>query len=108
MVNKRYLISVDCVQNDTIISRALTCLSKMNNVFVTTPIGADIIKLKGGGQNYVHGGSSLQEMIVPVIKVKTFTGKQDIGMVNVELSSFTRKITSIEVRNLWDILLQVR
>lgn len=37
-------------------------------------------------------------MIVPVIKVKTFTGKQDTGMVNVALSSFTSKVTSIEVR----------
>lgn len=97
-VNKRYLLSIDRVQNDAVISRALTYLSKLNNIYVTTPIGADIIKTKGGGQNYVHGGSSLQEMIVPVIKVKTFTGKQDTGMVNVELSSFTNKITSIEVR----------
>jgi len=98
VVNKRYLLSIDRVQNDAVISRALAYLSKLNNVYVTTPIGADIIKAKGGGQNYVHGGSSLQEMIVPVIKVKTFTGKQDTGMVNVELSSFTSKITSIEVR----------
>ena len=98
LVNKRYLLSLERVQNDAVISRALTYLSKLNNVFVTTPMGADIIKAKGGGQNYVHGGSSLQEMIVPVIKVKTFTGKQDTGMVNVELSSFTSKITSIEVR----------
>ena len=97
-VNKRYLLSIDRVQNDAVISRALTYLSKLNNIYVTTPVGADIIKTKGGGQNYVHGGSSLQEMIVPVIKVKTFTGKQDTGMVNVELSSFTNKITSIEVR----------
>lgn len=98
VVNKRYLLSIERVQNDAVISRALTYLSKLNNMYVTTPIGADIIKAKGGGQNYVHGGSSLQEMIVPVIKVKTFTGKQDTGMVNVELSSFTSKITSIEVR----------
>ena len=98
VVNKRYLLSIERVQNDAVISRALTYLSKLNNVYVTTPIGADIIKAKGGGQNYVHGGSSLQEMIVPVIKVKTFTGKQDTGMVNVELSSFTSKVTSIEVR----------
>lgn len=97
-VNKRYLLSIDRVQNDAVISRALTYLSKLNNIYVTTPVGADIIKTKGGGQNYVHGGSSLQEMIVPVIKVKTFTGKQDTGMVNVELSSFTNKITGIEVR----------
>ena len=92
VVNKRYLLSIERVQNDAVISRALTYLSKLNNVYVTTPIRADIIKAKGGGQNYVHGGSSLQEMIVPVIKVKTFTGKRDTGMVNVELSSFTSKV----------------
>lgn len=97
-VNKRYLISLDPIQNDAVISRTLAYLSKLNNVYVSTPIGADIIKTKGGGQNYVHGGSTLQEMVVPVVKVKTFTGKQDTGMVNVELSSFTSKITSIEVR----------
>jgi len=88
-LNKRYLISLDPIQNDAVISRTLAYLSKLNNVYVSTPIGADIIKTKSGGQNYVHGGSTLQEMVVPVVKVKTFTGKQDTGMVNVELSSFT-------------------
>ena len=73
-------------------------LSKLNTVFVTTPIGADIIKMPGGGQNYVHGGSSLQEMVVPVIKVNTFKGKQDTGLVNVELSSFHHRVTNIEVK----------
>ncbi|MDE7414989.1 MAG: hypothetical protein K2N44_01510 [Lachnospiraceae bacterium] len=46
----------------------------------------------------MHGGSSLQEMIVPVIKVNTFKGKQDTGLVNVELSSFNRRVTGVEVR----------
>lgn len=96
--NKRYLLSNDEIKNDAMISRALTYLCKLNHVYVTTPLGADIIKMPGGGQNYVHGGSTLQEMIVPVIKVKTFTGKQDTGMVNVELSSFTNKVTGIEIR----------
>lgn len=96
--NKRYLLSTEEIRNDAMISRALTYLYKLNNVFVTTPLGADIIKMAGGGQNYVHGGSTLQEMIVPVIKVRTFTGKQDTGLVNVELSSFTNKVTSIETR----------
>ena len=96
--NKRYLLSTEEIRNDAMISRALSYLYKLNNVFVTTPLGADIIKMAGGGQNYVHGGSTLQEMIVPVIKVRTFTGKQDTGLVNVELSSFTNKVTSIETR----------
>lgn len=91
--NKRYLLSVEPANNDALISRTLAYLSKMNEIFVSTPKGADIIKTQGGGQNYVHGGSSLQEMIVPVLKVKTFKGKQDTGIVSVELSSFHSRIT---------------
>ena len=96
--NKRYLLSKDPIVNDALISRCMAYLSKINKVYVTTPIGADIIKMPGGGQNYVHGGSSLQEMIVPVIKVNTFKGKQDTGLVNVELSSFHHRVTGIEVK----------
>jgi uncharacterized protein (TIGR02687 family) len=97
-VNKRYLLTNQEITNDAVISRGLAYLSKMNELYVTTPMGANIIKAPGGGQNYVHGGSSLQEMIIPVIKVKTITGKQDTGLVNVELSSFTNKVTGIEIR----------
>lgn len=96
--NKRYLLSKDPIVNDALISRCMAYLSKLNKVYVTTPIGADIIKMPGGGQNYVHGGSSLQEMIVPVIKVNTFKGKQDTGLVNVELSSSRHRVTGIEVK----------
>lgn len=96
--NKRYLLSYDEINDNAMISRSLTYLSKLNNLYVTTPLGPDIIKMAGGGQNYVHGGSSLQEMIVPVIKVQTFKGKQDTGHVNVELSNFTQKVTGIEVK----------
>lgn len=91
--NKRYLLSLEPAKNDALISRTLTYLGKMNEIFVSTPKGADIIKTQGGGQNYVHGGSSLQEMVVPVLKVKTFKGRQDTGTVSVELSSFHNRIT---------------
>ena len=96
--NKRYLISKTPIAEEGVISRSLVYLSKLNTVCVTTPIGSDIIKMAGGGQNYVHGGSSLQEMVVPVIKVNTFKGKQETGLVNVELSTFTHRVTGIEVK----------
>ncbi len=96
--NKRYLLSQTPIKNDALISRYMVYLSKLNQVYVTTPMGADIIKMPGGGQNYVHGGSSLQEMVVPVIKVNTFKGKQDTSLVNVELSSFNHRVTGIEVK----------
>ena len=33
------------------------------------------IKVQGGGENYVHGGISLQEMVVPVIVYKGMPGR---------------------------------
>ena len=101
-VNKRFLISKDRIENNAMVSRAMTYLNKLNELYVSTPVGADIIKSPGGGQNYVHGGSSLQEMIVPVIKVVTYKGLQETSMVNVELSYGSNRITE------WFILILCR
>lgn len=97
-VNKRYLLSVEKMNDNALISRALGYLSTMNKVFVSTPMGADIIKSPGGGQNYVHGGSTLQEMIIPVVKVRTARGMTDKGTVSVELSTFNNRITDTTFR----------
>lgn len=97
-VNKWYLLSIEKINDKALISRALGYLNAMNKVYVSTPMGTDIIKSQGGGQNYVHGGSTLQEMIVPVVKVKTARGTQDTGSVSVELSTFNNKITDVTFR----------
>ena len=67
----------------------------MNNLYVTTPIGADIFKVAGGGQNYVHGGSSLQEMLIPVIELTTNTRAVAYDYVDVILTSVNRKVTNL-------------
>lgn len=61
-----------------------------------TPKGANRFQLKGAGANYVHGGSSLQEIVIPVIRYKNERGKQakDVQKVMVTLTSLTRKITN--------------
>ena len=97
-VNKRYLLSMEKLNDNALISRTLRYLYALNEVYVSTPVGADIIRSPGGGQNYVHGGSTLQEMVVPVIKVKTARGKQDTGSVTVELSTFNNRITEVTFR----------
>lgn len=93
--NKRFLLTTDKVNEQGVISRALTYLNKMNELYVTTPIGTDIFKVAGGGQNYVHGGSSLQEMLIPVIEVKTAKGKQETDFVDVILTTVSRKVTNL-------------
>ena len=57
------------------------------------------IKVQGGGQNYVHGGISLQEMVVPVIGYKGMRSgyKQYVEVQNPGLSliSESRKVTNL-------------
>ena len=70
-------------------------MTYMNNLYVTTPIGADIFKVAGGGQNYVHGGSSLQEMLIPVIELTTNTRAVAYDYVDVILASVKRTVTNL-------------
>lgn len=93
--NKRFLLTTDKVNEQGVISRALPYLNKMNELYVTTPVGADIFKVAGGGQNYVHGGSSLQEILIPVVEVKTAKGKQETDFVDVILTTVSRKVTNL-------------
>ncbi|MCI5889566.1 MAG: hypothetical protein MRZ68_00010 [Lachnospira sp.] len=70
-------------------------MAYLNKLYVDTPVGADIFKVAGGGQNYVHGGTSLQEMIVPVIELTTNTRGVAYDYVDVVLTSVTRKVTNL-------------
>ncbi len=63
------------------------------------------IKMKGGGLNFVHGGISLQEMVVPVIEYhflrnqskeyKRNRSKYDTKPVEISLLSTNRKISNM-------------
>ena len=90
--NKRFLLTTQKVDEPGIKSRMMAYL---NHLYVTTPIGADIFKVSGGGQNYVHGGSSLQEMLVPVIELTTNTKAVAYDYVDVILTSANRKVTNL-------------
>lgn len=90
--NKRFLITTREVVEPGMKSRVM---AYMEQLFVTTPIGADIFKVAGGGQNYVHGGSSLQEMLIPVIELTTNTRAVAYDYVNVILTTANRKIRNL-------------
>lgn len=91
-VNKRFLFTLERTNDLGMKSRAMSYLKKC---YVTTPIGTDIFKVPGGGQNYVHGGSSLQEMLIPVIELTTNSRLVEYDYVNVILTSVNRKITNL-------------
>ena len=57
------------------------------------------MKVQGGGENYVHGGIGLQELVVPVISFKNLrsTSKKYVEVSNAELKllSESRKISNL-------------
>lgn len=62
-----------------------------------SPWGYDLFKTQGSGIQYVHGGTSLQETIIPLIHVSELRSeklKDKVGPVEVRLKSITRKITN--------------
>ena len=64
-----------------------------------TPLDSTRIKIAGGGENYVHGGVSLQEMVVPVIAFKNLrtTSKKFVEVSNAEIKllSESRKVSNL-------------
>ena len=64
-----------------------------------TPQDSTRIKISGGGENYVHGGVSLQELCVPVIAFKNLrtNSKKYVEVSNAELKllSESRKVSNL-------------
>ena len=64
-----------------------------------TPQDSTRIKISGGGENYVHGGVSLQEFVVPVIAFKNLrtSSKKYVEVSNAELKllSESRKVSNL-------------
>ncbi|WP_066638539.1 BREX-1 system phosphatase PglZ type A [Desulfolucanica intricata] len=72
-------------------------LGKETNLKAIVPRGVNIFRIQGTGVNYIHGGASLQEIVIPVIKFKNGRSKSDalaVKKVAVKLTNISRKITN--------------
>ena len=98
LTNKRFLIFDQAVDLPGTIKISLDYVFGNNcGLFVCVPRGDNRFKTQGGGQNYVHGGASLQEIVIPLIKYRNDRKKDDrrlVSKVDVRLTNTTRKITN--------------
>lgn len=93
---RRYLLTDAGVDAEGTVSVPLgTMFQNEDRRVVTCPMGADIFKAPGNGLNYVHGGSSPQEMLVPLIEVKTDRSFKETTTAQIALVSLTTKITNL-------------
>jgi uncharacterized protein (TIGR02687 family) len=96
--NRRFILSSKPENIEGTLTFGMEYLLGTNsNLTYTTPRGVNRFKVQGAGANYVHGGTSLQEIIIPVVKFKndrSKSTKNEIKRVEVKLTSITRKITN--------------
>lgn len=93
---RRFILSEDKSEEQGLLTIPMKYLlggeSKLNAII---PKGVTRFKVQGAGNNYVHGGGALQEIIIPVIKFKNIRKEEfKSSKVEVKLTNISRKITN--------------
>lgn len=95
-INRRFIVAHEPVSDDGVNSISMSAiLGSSDSKIVSFPVGSNVFKVAGGGQNYVHGGSSPQEMLVPVLDIKMERGRMETRPTQIALVSMMQKITNL-------------
>lgn len=96
VVGRRYLLAESGIASEGVATMPIGVMMKNKDERkVSYPVGADIFKAFGSGMNYVHGGCSPQEMILPLIEIKTEKAHVVTEEAKIALVSLTSKITNL-------------
>ena len=95
-INRRFIVAQDPVIDEGVdFMPMFRILGNNDTKIVSYPVSSNVFKVAGGGQNFVHGGSSPQEMLVPVIDIKMERGHMETRPVHIALVSMVQKITNL-------------
>ncbi|MCH8623981.1 BREX-1 system phosphatase PglZ type A [Lactiplantibacillus plantarum] len=93
----RYLVSERDIKVPGVERQALAnILENQDSRYVYYPTTANVFKANGG-DNYAHGGSSLEEMVVPLLEVRTTSKKSTAHEVTLQINNSNLRVTSLEV-----------
>jgi uncharacterized protein (TIGR02687 family) len=92
-VNRRYVLGRKLKPSPSFMTFTSARAGLAGDIDIQIPKSIHRIPLPGAGTRYVHGGASLQEIVVPVMTVNK-KRKSDIRLVNVDLMPETDKITT--------------
>lgn len=96
--NRRFMLFDDNVEVPGTFSVDLKYLfGHESKVTAVMPKANNRYKLQGGGQRFVHGGASLQEIVIPLVHFSNDRKKdpaKEVSKVDVRLTSDIRRITN--------------
>lgn len=98
-VNRRYMLSKERTEVPGQIAIDLSSVIKNGQQLTCyLPNGTIRNRLQGSGVNFVHGGASLQEVVLPLLSFKNIRsgqkGARSIKKVDIKLTSTMRRITN--------------
>lgn len=95
-INRRFIVAQEAVVDEGVQSLSMRLiLDNDDTKQVSFPVSSNVFKVAGGGQNFVHGGSSPQEMLVPVLDIKMERGHMETRPAQIALVSIVQKITNL-------------
>ncbi len=94
---RRYIVAKDPVVDDGVLNIGLGyMLGNEDDKIISYSCSTSVFSAKGNtGLKYVHGGSSPQEMLVPVVDIKMDKGAVATRTVKIMLVSVIQKITNL-------------
>ena len=81
---RRYVLGKELASTDDFVAFDATSVGLADGPSIALPYGMRRIRIQGGGNRFVHGGASLQEITIPVIEVSVGSGGaeevRDVGI----------------------------
>jgi len=97
LVKRRYIVSKEPITEQGVCNIGLGyMLGNDDNKIISYSCSTNVFSTSGNaGLNYVHGGSSPQEMLVPVLDIKMDKGAVETRPAQIMLVSLVQKITNL-------------
>jgi uncharacterized protein (TIGR02687 family) len=91
--SRRFVIGKNLQTNDSVKKWTGAEVGLKDDTEVLIPKSINRMRISGAGSRFVHGGSSLQEIVVPVLEINK-ARKSDIEQVDIDIISGSSNITS--------------
>ena len=91
--SRRFVIGKGLQENTSIKKWIGSSIGLSDDTEVLIPKSINRMRISGAGSRFVHGGASLQEIVVPVLEINK-ARKSDIEQVDIDIISSSSNITS--------------
>ena len=91
--SRRFVLGKNLAPNTSVQKWKGKALGFADETEAQIPKSINRIRIQGAGSRFVHGGASLQEIVVPVLEINK-ARKSDIEQVEIDIISGTSNITS--------------